>query len=79
MSPPDKSRVWSVVVVAVLVGFVLVAGGFLALWQFLAPSERKVMVPYSEFIEEVHAGRVRESACTGATSTTNSPTPTNRW
>jgi cell division protease FtsH len=35
-------------------------GALLAVWQFLAPTERKVMMPYSEFLIEVHAGKVRE-------------------
>jgi hypothetical protein len=41
-------------------GVVIGVGGLLALWQFLAPSDRRVSVPYNEFIEEVHAGRVME-------------------
>ena len=33
---------------------------FLALWQFLAPGERRVLVAYSELLAEVHAGHVEE-------------------
>ncbi len=52
-----KNRGW---VIAAVLGVVFVVGGFLAVWQFLAPTDRRVAVPYSEFIEEVHAGHVRE-------------------
>lgn len=33
---------------------------FVAIWQFLAPSDRRVMVAYSDFVAEVRAGRVEE-------------------
>src|SRR5262245_54367388 len=33
---------------------------FLAIWQFLSPAERKQPVAFSEFLNEVHAGRVDE-------------------
>lgn len=33
---------------------------FLAIWQDLAPSERKPPVPYTDFLAEVRAGRVEE-------------------
>jgi cell division protease FtsH len=33
---------------------------FLAIWQFLSPSERRTSVAFSEFLNEVHAGRVEE-------------------
>ena len=33
---------------------------FVAIWQFLAPRERRVPVAYSDFVAEVHAGRVEE-------------------
>ena len=33
---------------------------FLAIWQFLTPAERKVPVAFSEFVNEVHSGRVDE-------------------
>ena len=39
---------------------ILVLIGFLALWQFLSPTERKMPVAYSEFLSEVHAGKVDE-------------------
>ena len=35
-------------------------GLFLAIWQFLTPAERVVPVAYSDFLEEVHAGKVAE-------------------
>ena len=33
---------------------------FLAIWQFLSPTDRKQPVAFSEFISEVHAGKVDE-------------------
>ena len=33
---------------------------FLTIWQFLTPAERKVPVAFSDFVNEVHAGRVDE-------------------
>jgi len=33
---------------------------FLAVWQFLAPADRRTAVAYSDFLEEVHAGHVDE-------------------
>ena len=33
---------------------------FLTIWQFLTPAERKVPVAFSDFVSEVHAGRVDE-------------------
>lgn len=47
------------------VGGVLFIGLFLAIWQFLSPAERKVVVPFSTFIEDVHAGRVQEIRVVG--------------
>ena len=33
---------------------------FLAIWQFLSPADRKPPVAFSEFVTDVHAGRVDE-------------------
>ena len=33
---------------------------FFTIWQFLTPAERKVPVAFSDFVNEVHAGRVDE-------------------
>src|SRR6185437_14705302 len=33
---------------------------FLAIWQFLSPAQQKQPVPFSEFLNEVHAGHVEE-------------------
>ena len=33
---------------------------FLTIWQFLTPAERKTPVAFSDFVAEVHAGRVDE-------------------
>jgi cell division protease FtsH len=33
---------------------------FLAIWQFLSPADRKPPVAFSEFVSEVHAGKVDE-------------------
>ena len=33
---------------------------FLTIWQFLTPAERKVPVAFSDFVNEVHQGRVEE-------------------
>lgn len=40
--------------------FALLFGAFLAIWQFLTPAERVMPVPYSDFIVEVHQGKVEE-------------------
>jgi cell division protease FtsH len=54
--PPKPFPVVYVVVPAV----VLVLIGFLALWQFLTPTDRRVVVAYSDFIADVHSGKVDE-------------------
>ncbi len=55
--PRPKQKVW----ILIPIGVVLCAlFSFLAIWQFLTPAERKVRVAYSDFIAEVHAGRVDE-------------------
>jgi hypothetical protein len=33
---------------------------FLAIWQFLTPADRVVIVAYSDFMTEVHAGKVED-------------------
>ena len=48
------------VVYVVLPAVVLVLIGFLALWQFLTPADHRVVVAYSDFITDVHAGKVDE-------------------
>jgi cell division protease FtsH len=59
MAEPGPKKPFPVVYVAVpAVVMVLIA--FLALWQFLTPAERRVQVAYSEFITDVHAGKVSE-------------------
>ena len=40
--------------------FLLLIGGFLALWQFLQPTDVRVQTTYSEFLAEVKAGHVDE-------------------
>jgi cell division protease FtsH len=40
--------------------WVLLIVMFLAIWQFLSPSDRKQPVAFSEFVNEVHAGHVDE-------------------
>ncbi|MDB4936929.1 MAG: Cell division protein FtsH [Labilithrix sp.] len=47
----------AVIVPAAVIGVMVT---LLAIWQFLTPAERHVVVPYSDFIAEVHAGRVDE-------------------
>lgn len=54
--PPKPFPVVYVVVPAV----VLVLIGFLALWQFLTPTDHRVVVSYSDFIADVHSGKVDE-------------------
>lgn len=55
---PKRGFPWIFVVFpAVALVFV---GGFLAIWQFLSPSERKTPVAYTDFVSEVRAGRVDE-------------------
>lgn len=56
--PPPKKPFPVVYVVLPLVVLVLI--GFLALWQLLTPAEHRVVVAYSDFIADVHAGKVDE-------------------
>jgi cell division protease FtsH len=59
MAEPGPKKPFPVVYVAVP-AVVLVFIGFLALWQFLTPSERRAPVAYSEFLSDVHTGKVSE-------------------
>ncbi len=59
MAEPSSKKPFPVVYVAGP-AVILVLIGFLALWQFLSPTERKVPVAYSDFLADVHAGRVDE-------------------
>lgn len=56
--PPPKKPFPIVYVVVPVVVMVLI--GFLALWQFLTPADRSVVVAYSKFLDDVHAGKVAE-------------------
>jgi cell division protease FtsH len=56
-APKPKPRNPALLVVLALVA---AAGLFVAVWQFLSPSERKMPVAYSDFISDVHAGKVEE-------------------
>jgi cell division protease FtsH len=57
--PPKKPK--GLIFVVLGVGLpVVVLGAFIAIWQFLAPTDRRVPVAYSDFLAEVHAGRVEE-------------------
>ena len=55
--PKQKFPVWILIPIAIGLCAIFT---FLAIWQFLTPSERRVPVAYSDFISEVHAGRVDE-------------------
>jgi cell division protease FtsH len=59
MAEPSSKKPFPVVYV-VVPAVIMVLIGFLALWQFLSPTERKAPVAYSEFLIEVHAGKVQE-------------------
>jgi hypothetical protein len=57
--PPRKSGfpIWVLIPIAIgLCGIV----SFLAIWQFLTPSEHITSVAYSDFLVEVRAGHVEE-------------------
>lgn len=56
--PPAKKPFPVVYVVVPAVIMVLIS--FLALWQFLTPTDRAVAVPYSDFLAEVRAGKVAD-------------------
>lgn len=56
--PAKKFPFWVLIPVGGF--FVLLIVAFLAIWQFLTPAERRVPVAYSDFLSEVHAGRVDE-------------------
>ena len=56
--PPPKKPFPVVYVVVPVVVMVLIA--FLALWQFLTPTDRRVPVAFSDFLADVHAGKVAE-------------------
>jgi ATP-dependent Zn protease len=56
--PPKPFPYWVLAIPAGVLALLLTL--FLAVWQFLTPSERLVQVAYSDFIAEVHAGRVDE-------------------
>jgi cell division protease FtsH len=60
IEPPEKKPFPYWVLVIPLGGFALLFGLFLAIWQFLTPAERVVPVPYTDFLAEVHAGKVEE-------------------
>lgn len=53
--PVKRGFPW--VLVAFPVGGIVL---FLGLWWYLSPSERKVPVAYTDFVADVHAGRVEE-------------------
>lgn len=60
IEPPEKKPFpWWVLLIPAG-GFALLFGLFLAIWQFLTPSERIVPTPYTDFLAEVHAGKVEE-------------------
>ncbi len=40
--------------------WVLLIVMFLAIWQFLSPTDRKQPVAFSEFVEEVQKGHVKD-------------------
>ena len=56
--PPTNFPRWVLIPIFASIGAVIF---FLAVWQFLAPAERKVPVAFSDFVAEVHAGRVEEN------------------
>jgi cell division protease FtsH len=55
--PKEKLPLWILIPIGAAICLLV---SFLAIWQFLTPAERKVPVAYSDFITEVHAGRVEE-------------------
>jgi len=38
----------------------VLAGLFVAIWRFLTPPDRRESVPFTDFVADVHAGRVDE-------------------
>jgi cell division protease FtsH len=57
--PPGKKPFPTVLIVVPILG-VATLGLFLLVWQFLAPADRKQPVSYSDFMIEVHAGKVED-------------------
>ena len=61
MTPAPAPRRSLVPWILIPLGFIVLAvSAFLAIWQFLAPVERHVVVPYSEFVAAAHKGDVDE-------------------
>lgn len=54
---PRKFPRWIFIAFAVAILAIL---SFVGLWQFVAPTERHVVVAFSDFVAEVHAGQVDE-------------------
>ena len=63
-TPPKKSSGLKFGVLA-LGGWLLLIVLFLAIWQFLSPTERTIPVAYTTFLDDVHAGRVEETRVRG--------------
>jgi cell division protease FtsH len=59
MAEPAPKKPFPVVYV-VVPAIILMLSAFLALWQFLTPPRRRVQVAYSDFLGDVHAGKVSE-------------------
>jgi cell division protease FtsH len=59
MAEPTPKKPFPVVYV-VVPAVILMLSAFLALWQFLTPTDHRVVVAYSDFIADVHAGKVAE-------------------
>jgi len=59
MAEPAPKKPFPVVYV-VVPAVIMVLISFLALWQFLTPTDRVVPVAYSDFVADVHAGKVAE-------------------
>jgi cell division protease FtsH len=60
IEPPTKKRFPYWVLLVPAGALLLFFGLFLAIWQFLTPADRVVPVAYSDFIVDVHAGKVEE-------------------
>jgi ATP-dependent Zn protease len=56
-NPKKRFPRWVLIPIAIGICGIL---AFLGLWQFLTPTTRHVPVAYSDFLDEVHAGRVEE-------------------
>lgn len=54
---PKKFPRWVLIPIGLCIAGIV---SFFVIWQFLAPRERRVPVAYSDFVSEVHAGRVEE-------------------